>query len=106
MPKHRCAAGIAPPNLLFPEWLPGTLETLHPRRLLVNWHLAWRRRSYWLVSRSRFWGKSAQKESAINPISRRTFPCHRQPMVHKWRVLMPRSAANTPSADPGGVPSD
>lgn len=50
MPKHRCAAGIAPRNLLFPKWLPGAVETLHPRRLLVNWHLAWRRRSHWLVS--------------------------------------------------------
>src|ERR1700752_4680546 len=24
VPKHRCATGLAPRNLLFPTWLPGT----------------------------------------------------------------------------------
>ena len=26
MPKHRCAADLAPRNLLFPRWLPGTAQ--------------------------------------------------------------------------------
>ena len=36
VPKHRCAAGIAPRNLLFPEWLPGTRNTLRQGWSHVN----------------------------------------------------------------------
>jgi hypothetical protein len=31
VPKHGCAAGIAPRNLLFPAWLPGTQDVLYAR---------------------------------------------------------------------------
>jgi hypothetical protein len=30
VPKHGCAAGFAPRNLLFPAWLPGTAENCTP----------------------------------------------------------------------------
>jgi hypothetical protein len=36
VPKHRCAADLAPRNLLFPRWLPGTGQHLITAGSLVN----------------------------------------------------------------------
>ena len=98
MPKHRCAAGIAPRNLLFPAWLPGTVETLHPRRLLVNWHwrgigvacsrigvvaLAWRRGWHWLVSRQPVFGGRARRRNRLST----PFRCeHFLAIVSRWSI--------------------
>ena len=41
MPKHRCAAGVAPQNLLFPAWLPGTVEDFTPETIARQLAVAW-----------------------------------------------------------------
>ena len=37
MPEHGCAAGIAPRNLLFPAWLPGTAENFTSAGTARQW---------------------------------------------------------------------
>ena len=41
MPKHRCAADLAPRNLLFPRWLPGTAQNCTPAANARQISLAW-----------------------------------------------------------------
>jgi hypothetical protein len=41
VPKHRCAAGVAPQNLLFPAWLPGTVEDFTPETIARQLAVAW-----------------------------------------------------------------
>jgi hypothetical protein len=36
VPEHGCAAGFPPRNLLFPAWLPGTVQSLGLRGGVVN----------------------------------------------------------------------
>jgi len=41
VPKYGCAAGLAPRNLLFPTWLPGTAQNFTPMGNTRQMALAW-----------------------------------------------------------------